>query len=264
MHSHKELWEYAISILELPRIPLEQVSAILGTSNIDAMIASATERIANAKQRLDERDAAFNRFREQASYSSLHAEEIRLSGSRDERVLHNMGELLQLLEVLRSRATEAKFVLPQFRGVSHFETGDELMIYIGKTSNDVRSVPYDWISAKMLCPDGDGGAHCHSNMPWTHDGSNGGHYFCTANPLHIFKREEFYGLRYALEHDELKELTSLLSVRMKKSILEGSLEPLTSEELAVNQELYIRRAKDVVSFYSRFVPIMAKRYGVQL
>ena len=173
-----------------------------------------------------------------------------------------MTALIGLLDQLRADATEIKFVLPQFRGVKHFEIGDEIMIYVGGATDDRKAVEYDWISAKMLCPGWDWVMHCHSNAPWTHGGSNGGHYFRTTDQNTLFKRSDFYGLRRMLAQHEDEAFANLLPAELAEQIREGVVEPLTEEELAANQVAYIKRATEVVDFYAQHVPIIAERYGI--
>lgn len=261
MPKQQDLWDYATVVFSLPLIELPAVSKTLGVANIEALSFRASEHIIEAYQELDDVREEVRSLRKKKRKSSLLIKEALAKSMRNNLVQYNMGELVKLLERLRAKAVENKFVLPRFRGVKHFEVGDEIMIYIGG-AKDKSKVKYDWISAKMLCPGWDWVMHCHSNVQWTYDGGNGGHYFRTVDQDMLFKRSDFYGLRGMLERGEDTAFTKLLSSGLAKKILKGNVEALTDDELTVNQEAYIRRAIEVVNFYKDQVPIIAELNGV--
>lgn len=262
MSNQQDLWDYATAVFSLPSLPIQSVSKTLGSANIDAISTAASNEVANAIERLGQVQKAIDKLAGKSAKSHLLTEEVRAEGARSGLIQRNMTALIALFDQLRADATEIKFVLPQFRGVKHFEIGDEIMIYVGGTTDNRKAVEYDWISAKMLCPGWDWVMHCHSNVPWTHGGSNGGHYFRTTDQNTLFKRSDFYGLRRMLEQHTDDAFTNLLPDELAKRIREGTVEPLTDEELATNQVVYIKRAAKVVDFYAQHVPIIAERYGI--
>jgi hypothetical protein len=262
MSNHQDLWDYATAVFSLPSLRIQAVGKTLGSVNIDAIMATASDQVASAVERLDQVQKAIDKLAQEPARSHLLTEEVRAEGARSGLIQRNMTTLIGLLDQLRTDATEAKFVLPQFRGVKHFEIGDEIMIYVGGATDDRKAVEYDWVSAKMLCPGWDWVMHCHSNVPWTQGGSNGGHYFRTTDQNTLFKRSDFYGLRRMLEQHEDDAFTNLLPAELAKQIREGTVEPLTDEELSANQVTYIKRAASVVDFYAQHVPIIAERYGI--
>ncbi len=261
MPKQQDLWDYASVVFSLPTIVLPAVSKTLGVANIEAISSRASEHIIEAYQELEDVREEVRSLKKKKRKSNLLIEEALAKSARNNLVQYNMGELVKLLKRLHAKADEKKFVLPRFRGVKHFKVGDEIMIYIGG-AKDRSKVEYDWISAKMLCPGWDWVMHCHSNIQWTYDGGNGGHYFRTTNQEMLFKRSDFYGLRGMLERGEDTAFTELLSGGLAKKILKGSIEPLTDDELTVNQEAYIRRAIEVVNFHKQQVPIIAELNGV--
>ncbi len=262
MTSKPDLWDYATAVFSLPSLRIQAVSKTLGSANIDAISAVASDKVASAVECLDQVQKALDKLVGNTSKSHLLAEEVRAEAARSGLVQRNMTALIGLLDQLRADATESKFVLPQFRSVKHFEIGDEIMIYVGGATNDRKAVEYNWISAKMLCPGFDWVMHCHSNVPWTHGGSNGGHYFRTINQNTLFKRSDFYVLRHMLEQYVDDAFTNLLPAELAKQIREGTVDPLADEELAANQSAYIKRAAKVVDFYAEHVLIIAERYGI--
>jgi hypothetical protein len=262
MSNQQNLWDYATAVFSLPSLRVEVVSKTIGIANIDAISEAASDEVAEAVEQLGQVQKAIDKLGKKKTKSPLLVEEVRAEAAHSRLIQRNMNELIQLLDQLRTKATEDKFVLPQFRGVKHFKIGDEIMIYVGDATDVHKVVEYDWISAKMLCPGWDWMMHCHSNVPWTEGGSNGGHYFRTTEQNTLFKRSDFYGLRRMLEQHDDVGFTNLLPAKLAKQICEGTVEPLTDEELASNQTSYIRRAKDFVDFYAQHVPIIAERYGV--
>lgn len=262
MSNQQDLWDYATAVFSLPSLRIQAVSKTLGSANIDAISSAASGKVASAVERLGQVQKAIDKLADESAKSHLLTEEVRAEGARSGLIQQNMTALVNLLDQLRADASESKFVLPQFRGVKHFEIGDEIMIYVGGATDDRKTVEYDWISAKMLCPGWDWVMHCHSNVPWTEGGSNGGHYFRTTDQNILFKRSDFYGLRRMLEQHEDEAFTNLLPAEMAKQIHEGTVEPLTDEELAANQVAYIKRAAKVVDFYAQHVPIIAERYDI--
>ncbi|MCR4286033.1 MAG: hypothetical protein NUW00_04030 [Candidatus Kaiserbacteria bacterium] len=262
MSSQQDLWDYATAVFSLPSLRIQAVSRTLGSANIDAILATASDTVADAVKRLGQVQKTIDEIDREPVKSHLLIEEVRAEGARSGLILRNMTALISLLNQLRADVTESKFVLPQFRGVKHFEIGDEIMIYVGVTTDNRKAIEYDWISAKMLCPGWDWVMHCHSNVPWTHGGSNGGHYFRTVDQDTLFKRSDFYGLRRMLEQHEDDTFTNLLPAKLAQQLREGTVEPLTDEELAASQVAYIKRAAKVVDFYAQHVPIIAERYGI--
>jgi len=262
MSNQQDLWDYATAVFSLPSLRIQAVSKTLGSANIDAISVAASGEVASAVERLSQVQGAIDKLAGETSKSHLLIEEVRAEGARSGLIQRNMTALIGLLDQLRADVTENKFVLPQFRGVKHFEIGDEIMIYVGGATDVRKAVEYDWISAKMLCPGWDWVMHCHSNVPWTHGGSNGGHYFRTTDQNTLFKRSDFNGLRRMLEQHEDDAFTNLLPAKLAQQISEGTVEPLTDEELVANQVVYIKRAAKVVDFYSQHVRIIAERYGI--
>lgn len=261
--SHKtDLWEYAIAYFQLPALRLQAVSEVLGTANIDAISASAQDKVTDAENELEKVQRRIKKLEEESRASKLLVEQVQVDGAGDEFIKKHMGELIDLLATLREASTAEKFVLPQFRGVTHFEVGDEIMIFVGEATDDRCSVEHDWISAKMLCPGWDWVMHCHSNVPWTNGGGNGGHYFRTTDQDVLFKRSDFFGLRNMFKEGSDTAFLDLLPNDVAKRIRNGTVDPLTNDELEQQQESFIRRATEVVDFYAQNVPIIAERYGI--
>jgi len=264
MSKKQELWGYAKSIFSLPDIKLEGVGDIIGSANFNEILHALNKKIKELEEDLKRIFKDATNVKDTLG-SSLIREEIIVSGSRTELALKNLYQLKTFLQELRTLTKKRKLVLPEFRSVTHFKVGDEIMIYVGVNRADKRCIAkHDWISAKMLCPGWDWIMHCHSNHQWTTDGGNGGHYFRTDNQNMLFKRKDFFDLRNMLKNDPDNSLLTLLPKGIAKNISKGSVEPTTDQEIIDQRASVILEAASIIDFYAQNVAPMAKRYKIKL
>jgi hypothetical protein len=264
MTINKDLWNYGVQVLCLPQLDPNIAAGVLGSASINAALAHAEELRKNTTSELRNMQDGIDDVYKMIPRSNLLIEEAKAARTQSKLVLRNLANITKLLNSLCLEAYDTKFVLPQLRGSEHFAIGDEIMIYVARVHDEKKLCSHDWISGKILYPGREGMIHCHTNLPWSQDGGNGGHYMHLWNQEIIFKRSDFYGLKKLLKEGTDSSFIQLLPMDLPERILKGSVEPLSNVELARNQSNYINLAFAHVDFLKQHVPEMAKRAGVSL
>lgn len=261
MTKKQELWGYAKALLSLPDIKLEEVGEIVGIANINELLVSVNKRITDSKKYLKKIHKEAESIKD-APGSSLIREEILASGTSTNLFLRNLTNLQAVLIELKAATKLKKIVLPQFRSVSHFKVGDDIMIYVGDQKKGYILSNYDWVPGLMLYPDEDWIMHCHSNEQITLSDSNGGHYFRITNQNKIFKRKDFYLLQRMLKKDPTNSLLTLLPVKVANNIVNSSVHPITDKALKEQRGIVLQEAVKIIDYFKQQIPKLLKRYKI--
>lgn len=260
--AEKDLWDYATVVFSIPKMRLEVASKTLGVNNIKAIISSASEKIKEVNADI----ADINRDIKKANKtkSKLLIDEANARNAESILIQRNVSSLIKLLKKLRSETVKSDFVLPKLRNANYFSIGDKVMVYATGIEGAKKIINYDWISGIILCPNWSGETHCISNNKWSKRGSCGGHYIRTIDQDIIFKRSDFYKIRKMLKEGKNDAQINMMHQNLAEKISGGTVEPLTDNEIALNQPKFIRRLAKIVDIYRDHIPIIAKRYSVKI
>lgn len=255
------------------KINFANAGEILGKANLDEMIRTVTIDVERIIAGINELKLTIIMPCKAHPVVKLKADEIKALISAKQVALDNHLALIDLMTEQKELAKKEKTVLPECRNIkNHFETGDDIMIYIGsirKRGSHEIIAKHDWVPAKMLSSGNAGMSYacCHSNEPFAKDGSNGGHYFAVRDQDHVFKRKDFYDLRGMIKRGSDLNFLELLPKQTRDSISKDTVYPMSDEQLAKEQKKIIKTAYDVVDKMTSFhddVITMAKRFGVKL